>query len=90
MDTIMDYAAEYQTSGGCGAWRIVTEEPDNNPFIQDIKIKPIHNPFTLFHDPGSKDMLKRDCEDWILTEKMRKVKYRKPSPLSLKLFFKAL
>jgi len=77
MDTIMDYAAEYQVGGGMGAWRIITEFPDDNPFVQDIKIAAIPNPFTLFHDPGARDMLKRDAEDWILTEKMRKTDFEK-------------
>jgi len=79
-DTIMDYAAEYQVGGGMGAWRIITEEPDDNPFIQDIKVMPIANPFTLFHDPGARDMLKRDCEDWVLTEKIRKTDYERKYP----------
>jgi len=39
-------------------------------FDQDIQIKEIQNPFCLFSDPSSKDMLKRDARDWILTQKI--------------------
>lgn len=69
-DTIMDYAAEYQVSGGMGAWRVDVDYSTDDSFDQDIQVAPIHNPFCLFNDPGAKDMLKRDAEDWILTEKI--------------------
>lgn len=76
-DTISDYAAEYQVSAGYGAWRIVTDYSSDMAFDQDILIKEIQNPFCLFSDPSSKDMLKRDASDWILTEKITKGAYEK-------------
>ncbi len=73
-DTVIDYAGEYQVGGGMGAWRIDTEYSDNS-FSQDIKISAIKNPFCLYADPAASDPIKRDAEDWILTERITKAKY---------------
>ncbi len=69
-DTVIDYASAYQVDAGMGAWRVDTEYSDDTAFNQDITIKPIINPFCLYCDPSSKDLLKRDADDWILTEKV--------------------
>lgn len=69
-DTVVDYAAEYQVDAGMGAWRVVTEYADDSAFDQDIFIRPIKNPFCLYVDPSCQDPMKRDAEDWILTERI--------------------
>jgi hypothetical protein len=69
-DTVTDQQAEYQVDAGMGAWRVVTEYSDDTAFDQDILIKPIKNPFCLYADPACQDILKRDAEDWILTERL--------------------
>lgn len=69
-ETVTDYAAEYQVNGGMGAWRVDTEYSDDTAFNQDIVIQAIQNPFCLFVDPRAKDFLKRDADDWILTERI--------------------
>ena len=69
-ETITDQQAEYQVDGGMGAWRVVTEYSDDTAFDQDILIKPIKNPFCLYADPACQDVLKRDAEDWILTQRI--------------------
>ena len=74
-ETISDQAAEYQVAGGYGAWRVSYDYADDNVFEQDIQIDLIPNPFTLFSDPSSRDVLKRDARDWILTEKMPREVY---------------
>lgn len=74
-DTIVDYAAEYQVNGGMGAWRVVTEYSSDEAFDQDICIEPIKNPFCLYVDPSAKDFMKRDAEDWILTDRVSKAAY---------------
>lgn len=85
-DTVIDYAGEYQVNGGMGAWRINTEYSDDTAFDQDIVIEPIKNPFCLYADPAAQDALKRDAEDWILTEKISKkafeTKYKNAKRLS--------
>lgn len=69
-DTVIDQAAEYQVSGGMGAWRITTRYVAEDAFEQEVVIEAIQNPFCLYADPACKDMLKRDARDFILTEKI--------------------
>ena len=87
IDTIVDYAAQYQVDGGMGAWRITTDYADPMAFDQDIKIEPIHNPFCLYADPSSKDQLKRDAQDWILTEKISHDSFKSRWPKAEKISF---
>ena len=74
-DTVTDQAAEYQVDAGMAAWRIVTEYSSDTAFDQDILIKPFKNPFCVYADPSCRDVLKRDAEDWLITEKMSKTAY---------------
>lgn len=79
-DSVVDYAAEYVVSGGMGAWRVTTEYSDDTAFEQDIFIRAIKNPFCLYADPSASDMLARDAEDWVLTEKISNSSYEKRWP----------
>lgn len=85
-DTVMDYAGEYQVGAGMGAWRVCTDYSDEDSFVQDIRVESIKNPFCLYADPACQDPLKRDAEDWILTEKLSKkafeAKYPKADQMS--------
>lgn len=74
-DTVIDYAGEYQVSAGIGAWRINTKYVAEDAFEQDIVIEPIQNPFCLYADPAAKDPLKRDAQDWILTDRISRSAY---------------
>ena len=44
------WGAEMQLSGGLGYWRILTEYVENG-FDQEIKIKKIDNPLSVYYDP---------------------------------------
>lgn len=79
-DTIIDYAAEYQVGAGMGAWRINTKYSTDTVFDQDIVIEPIKNPFTLYADPSASDPIKRDADDWILTEMISNAAYERRWP----------
>jgi hypothetical protein len=79
-DSIIDYAAEYQVGSGMGAWRVNTKYSTDTVFDQDIVIEAIKNPFTLYADPAAADMLKRDAEDWILTEMVSNAAYDRRWP----------
>ena len=79
-DTVLDYAGEYQVGGGFGAFRIATEYAHEDAFDQDIKVLPIRNPFCLFWDPAAQDPLKRDAQDWILTDRMGKDAFKSQYP----------
>ena len=74
-DSAVDHAAEYQVTAGMGAWRIVTEYSDDTAWDQDIKIKPITNPFCLYVDPACMDPVKRDARYWFITSTIAKEVY---------------
>ncbi len=79
-DTIIDAAGEYQVAAGIACWRVVTDYASDDSFDQDILVEGIKNPFCLYCDPAAKDPLKRDAEDWILTEKISRAAYEKRWP----------
>lgn len=79
-DTIMDQAAEYQVGAGMAGWRVTTKYSTNTAFEQDIRIEAIRNPFSLYCDPGAKDLLGRDALDWIITEKISKKSFEMRYP----------
>ena len=79
-DTVIDYAAEYQVGAGMAAWRVTVDYADDEAFDQQIGIDPIRNPFCLYADPAAQDFLKRDAEDWFLTDKISKSTYEKRYP----------
>ena len=79
-DTVIDYAAEYQTSAGMAAWRVNTKYTHEDAFNQDIIIERFRNPFTVYCDPSARDILKRDANDWCITEKISHEAYEKRYP----------
>jgi hypothetical protein len=79
-DSVADYQGEYQVYGGYGVWELVTEYSNDSAFDQDIKIKNVPNPFCVWSDPDSKDMLKRDAEWWIKAHKIKKSTYEERWP----------
>jgi hypothetical protein len=53
-------AMEFQVGGGIGYWRIVTDYTDEDSFDQEIFIKPIPDPLSVYMDPHIK---RRDGSD---------------------------
>ncbi len=51
---------EFQIKGGIGWWRIVTDYYDSNSFDQDIFIRRIPDPLSVYMDSDCKE---RDCSD---------------------------
>jgi hypothetical protein len=86
-DTVTDQAAEYQVDAGMAAWRIATEYSDDDAFDQDIVIKPFKNPFCVYADPACQDVLKRDAEDWMITERISKSSFESRWPNAEKITF---
>ena len=79
-DTVIDYAGEYQVTGGMGAWRIVTKYATEDAFDQDIMVEAFQNPFCLMCDPMAKDHMKRDAMDWIVSDRISTEAYEKRWP----------
>lgn len=73
-----DVASEFQVGGGIGYWRLVTEYTDDNGFDQEIFIRPIPDPLSVYLDPGIKLTDGSDArfgfiyDEWPLEEFKRK------------------
>jgi len=52
-DAAYDHAFEYCVKMGWGYWRITTDYVREDSFDQEIYIRPVENPFTVYFDPNS-------------------------------------
>ena len=74
-DVAYDTACEAQVTHGEGFWRIVTEYLDEKTFDQDILIKRIRNPFSVYMDPMIQDPCGSDAQWCFVTEDLTKEEY---------------
>jgi len=80
-------AAEHQASCGIGWFRIATEHPDDETFDQEIRIKAIRNPLSVYDDPGAVEPDRSDAM-WravteIIPKKAFKAKYPKAADVAV-------
>lgn len=81
-DVAYDIAGECQVKSGEGYWRVVTEFCDEMSMDQDIYIKQIRNPFSVYMDP---DGLRKDSTgryiDWaFITDPITKEEFKRQYP----------
>ena len=69
---IYDHATEMQVSCGYGAWRVNTRYTEENPFLQEIFLESVKNPFLVYLDPAAKDSVGADAKFGFILEKMAK------------------
>lgn len=60
--------AEHQASCGIGHWRLVTDYTDDSAFEQEIRIKAIRNPLSVYWDPGAIEPDRSDAMWCAITE----------------------
>lgn len=65
---------------GWGYWRIVSEYLDNKSFDQELLIRGIRNTFTVYMDPAAAHPTGCDAMWVIITEKMKRIEYRRRYP----------
>lgn len=73
-------AAESAANCGIGHFRITTEYPDDGNFEQDIRIKRVINPFSVYWDPGAEEQTKSDANWCFITERMQIEEFEKKYP----------
>lgn len=79
-ETAYDTAGEYAVSCGFGAWRVTTQYADDDSFEQDIIIKRIKNPFTVYFDPSAQEYDKRDAKYCFVSESLSKDEFQDRYP----------
>jgi len=75
-EAIYGEAFKFAVAGGFGAWRVLPELRNDYSFDQEIFIKPIHNPLTVYFDPLSLDAVKRDQTRCVIAERISKDFYK--------------
>ena len=79
-DTAYDNAFDYAVRMGWGYWRVETDYVREDSFDQEIYIRPIHNPFTVYFDPNSVEPDGSDAEQCLVTEVISKTQFREMYP----------
>jgi hypothetical protein len=79
-DNAYDNAFDYAVRMGWGYWRVETDYVREDSFDQEIYIRPIHNPFTVYFDPNSVEPDGSDAEQCLVTEVIPKAQFREMYP----------
>jgi hypothetical protein len=79
-DAAYDTALDSAASIGFGFFRLVTEYCDPTSFNQDMKIKRVRNPFTVYLDPSHQEPDGSDAEFGIVTSKEPKREFERLYP----------
>lgn len=79
-DAAYDTASDNQVRGGWGYIRVLTEYCYPDSFDQEIRIKRILNPFTVYRDPDAQEIDGSDARYCFITEDMSAAKYRSLYP----------
>lgn len=61
-------AAEHQVSCGIGWFRICTEYTDDTTFDQEVRLKSVRNPLSVYCDPGAIEPDRSDAKFMFVTE----------------------
>ena len=79
-DAAYDKAGDFAVRMGWGYWRVTTDYVREDSFDQEIYIKAIDNPFTVYFDPNSVMPDGSDAETVLITTVISKDNFRKMYP----------
>ena len=79
-DQAYDTAVDFAVRMGWGYWRVTTEYASDDSFNQEIFIRQIVNPFTVYFDPNSVMPDGSDAEKCLVTEVIPKAVFRSLYP----------
>ena len=73
-------AAEHQVACGIGWFRIVSDYVDDEAFEQELRLKAIRNPLSVYCDPGAVEPDRSDASFMIVTEIIPKADFKAKYP----------
>jgi hypothetical protein len=79
-DVAYDWGSMYAIAGGFGCWAVGTRYSDDDTFDQDIYIKRIENPFSVFFDPCSREIDRSDARYAFEVDSMSRQEFRQKYP----------
>lgn len=75
-----DHAFLYAVGGGMGCWRIETDYADEMSFEQDIFIREIRNPYSVWFDPAAVAFDRRDARYAFIEDKISRQEFKQRWP----------
>lgn len=79
-DMVYVNALECSVRGGFGWFRVLPEYEGNDTFSQNLVIRAIHNPLTVYCDPSARLLSRADARWMIVTEKMPRDEFKAAYP----------
>ena len=77
--SVYGYGGKQMVTCGYGAWRVLTRYADDNPFLQEIYIESVRNPFLVYMGP-SKDQNFADAQYGFILERIPKEEFKERFP----------
>jgi hypothetical protein len=71
-DLAYDGASAHAVKSSIGYWRVATEYADENSFDQELCIRPIRNPFTVYDDPDCLMPDRSDRKKCLVSERVQR------------------
>lgn len=78
--SVYEQTAESAAAGSIGWFRVMSEWADDASFDQEIRIKRIRNPFSVYVDPAAEDPTRSDAQFVFITEQMRQEDFKEAYP----------
>lgn len=78
--TVYERAGESAAACGMGFFRVLTDYIDNDTFDQEIFIRRISNPFSVYFDPDARESTREDARWCFITETMTGDAFREAYP----------
>lgn len=79
-DEAYDWGGLYAVSAGFGVWRVTTEYAGDDTFDQEIRIKRIHNPFSVRFDPAAKELDRSDAQYAFVEDSLPRAEFKRKWP----------
>lgn len=79
-DMVYTKALTHAVEGGFGYFRIVPEYANNDVFEQDLVIKAIYNPLSVYIDPDARAITREDMKWCFISEMVNKDEFRRKYP----------
>lgn len=77
---IYDQAGEMVASCGYGAWRVLHRYTEADPFLQELYLEYIPNPFSVYFSPGCKDAMYSDATYCFILDKPSRDEFKEQWP----------
>ncbi|MDE0590426.1 portal protein [Halocynthiibacter sp. C4] len=78
--TVYEQTAESAAASSIGWFRILHDYEDDESFDQEILIKRIRNPFSVYCDPAAEEATRSDAQYVFITEQMKLEEFEKQFP----------